>query len=121
MGRLAAPETLRLDLARLHAAQNDFQRAVVLTVCLLLLKQSMQSGGKVSWPAAPLALLQIDLPCMLAHWVGLAEQLCVRSKSRGAAAMRWGSSSSLNHSYITHHRFKCRPPRPSSWRRPSGG
>lgn len=46
VARLASPETLRLDTSRLHDAQNEFQRCLVITVCLLLLKQSRQSMGK---------------------------------------------------------------------------
>ncbi len=65
MGRLAVPETLRLDLARLHGTQNDFQRCVVLAVCLLLLRQSMQSAGQAA-PAAHIAGAKRRLGAILA-------------------------------------------------------
>ena len=36
MSRALLPETLQLDAARLHEAQNAFQQLVVLAACLLL-------------------------------------------------------------------------------------
>ncbi|PSC74446.1 T-complex 11 [Micractinium conductrix] len=45
IGRLTVPETLRLDAMRLHAAQGDFQRLLVLTTCLLLVRQGAAAAG----------------------------------------------------------------------------
>ena len=53
MARLPLPETLRLDAARLYAAQSEFQRLTVAATCLLLVRQSVAAGGR---PLAPPAL-----------------------------------------------------------------
>lgn len=42
--RLPLPETLRLDAASLHAAQNEFQRVLVTATCLLLVRQAAPAG-----------------------------------------------------------------------------
>ena len=36
---MSLPETLRLDAPRLHACQEAYQRLLVMTACLLLLRQ----------------------------------------------------------------------------------
>ncbi|KAL4439722.1 hypothetical protein ABPG75_002723 [Micractinium tetrahymenae] len=51
IGRLPLPELLRLDASRLHAAQGDFQRLLVLTTCLLLVRQGSATSGRSFGPA----------------------------------------------------------------------
>lgn len=40
VNRIAIPEVLRMDVARIRDAQDEFQRVLVLTVCILVLTQS---------------------------------------------------------------------------------
>ncbi|KAK9816195.1 hypothetical protein WJX74_000320, partial [Apatococcus lobatus] len=57
VGPSNAPETLGLDLARLHAAQNSFQQLIVLAACLLLIQQaSRQPTSNSPGHAAPATL-----------------------------------------------------------------
>lgn len=52
VGPSNAPETLGLDLARLHAAQNAFQQLIVLAACLLLIQQASRQPSANS-PVCP--------------------------------------------------------------------
>lgn len=65
IGRLPLPETLRLDATRLHASQGEFQRLLVLTISLLLVRQGANSAGRVL-SAADVAATKRRLAAVLA-------------------------------------------------------
>lgn len=49
----AAPETLRLDVARMVAAQNDFQQLLVLAACSLLMQRIAAENRYILSAGAP--------------------------------------------------------------------
>lgn len=73
-------ETLRLDAARLHDAQNNFQQLVVLAACLLLVLQSHAAPAALDVAAAKRRLTAVladpdmRLPDLAAELSRLAER-----------------------------------------------